>query len=153
MVMVAFFETAVVVGLAARLTGGPLRGTWKRMPSMPWPQVGSDKATRAQRGSGAHLGQSLGSARTDHRDDGAGGFEKHEMMHRRQMQGLKMLVEDAREDFNKWRLRLEVAQDKGGDLEVLCFCVDRLEDAQVWLQACGYGTVQYRPNDLVGHQR
>eukprot|EP01052_Picozoa_sp_SAG31_P036791 SAG31_NODE_4643_length_3076_cov_6.399059_1_plen_124_part_10 len=103
------------------------------MPSMPWQQVGSSQVARAQRGSGAHLGQSLGSARTDHRDDGAGGFEEWEMM-----QGLEMLVEDAREDFIQWRQRLEVAQDKGDDLEVLCFCVDRLEDAQDWWQACGW---------------
>eukprot|EP01052_Picozoa_sp_SAG31_P007714 SAG31_NODE_372_length_16598_cov_44.705982_5_plen_41_part_00 len=39
-----------------------------------------------------------------------------------------MLVDEAKETAGQWSRRLEVATGQGADLEVMCFCCDRLAD-------------------------
>eukprot|EP01052_Picozoa_sp_SAG31_P032562 SAG31_NODE_3581_length_4100_cov_7.299675_3_plen_350_part_00 len=109
------------------------------MPSMPCQQGargGSCQVARAQRGSNAHLGQSLGSARANHRAEGTGVSEELELVEL--MECLQMLVDEAKEMAGQWSRRLEVVAGQGADLEVMCFCCDRLADAQDWLHTCGW---------------
>ena len=74
---VAPMVAAVVAGPAARLeVQGPLGGLTNHTPSKPCQlgaRGGSCQVAHAQRGSSAHLGQSLGSARANHREEGIGG--------------------------------------------------------------------------------
>eukprot|EP01052_Picozoa_sp_SAG31_P022243 SAG31_NODE_1760_length_7322_cov_2.480011_2_plen_139_part_00 len=89
------------------------------MPSMPCQQGargGSCQVARAQRGSNAHLGQSLGSAHANHRAEGTGVREELEMVEL--MECLQMLVDEAKETAGQWSRRLEAATGQGADLEV-----------------------------------